>query len=529
MRDVVADPDTRPPAVAKPTAPFTPRWFSVTGPKRATTTSRPKGPKFGPELIGANGEPLRDAQGRAVRGFLGWDQQGKTRVCWDLRIHCDGHRWFDRYYAAGQAAVAKDQLQAGYAKGLLFDPATKRFMDPASQPVSRAVVEPSVFSESLAWWRTHWTTIEPKSRKETLRYISLPILDFVLNGADAPLGLDDYLSWQMLPPKPADAPIPEEHRDAAAWLKQASLPVKAVDAAMWSPHRSLEDQQPDGPTARPVQPHSPPSRRPSGLGMGLRWQRAARPLADPQDPDTVVGRWAARFHDPAGRPHNRPCSQSGTRASQRVRSGSFGPLAEVYVLLLGIAGGRPGESLGVEVADLDLTSDQYEVRFRRTNRRGIDPLFLDADDDADWGPLKGREIEDTRTVPIPARDGNRIQEVLLTTGVTDALFAGWDRDNFCRDVWEMARREFAAKYAHRGESGTVNRKEAEALCTALGRLRLHNLRHAACSMWLNTPGVEVKVACEWSGHKRLSVFLDIYQGLMPGAKSSAAAKLNSTW
>jgi hypothetical protein len=48
-------------------------------------------------------------------------------------------------------------------------------------------------------------------------------------------------------------------------------------------------------------------------------------------------------------------------------------------------------------------------------------------------------------------------------------------------------------------------------------------------MWLNTPGIEVKMACDWSGHKRLSVFLDIYQGLMPGAKSSASAKLNATW
>jgi hypothetical protein len=36
-------------------------------------------------------------------------------------------------------------------------------------------------------------------------------------------------------------------------------------------------------------------------------------------------------------------------------------------------------------------------------------------------------------------------------------------------------------------------------------------------------------ACEWSGHKRLSVFLDIYLGLMPGAKTSAAARLNTAW
>jgi hypothetical protein len=75
----------------------------------------------------------------------------------------------------------------------------------------------------------------------------------------------------------------------------------------------------------------------------------------------------------------------------------------------------------------------------------------------------------------------------------------------------------------------VRHKDADDLRSALLRLRLQDLRHAACSMWLNTPGIEVKVACEWSGHKRLSVFLDIYQGLMPGAKTSAAAKLNAAW
>jgi hypothetical protein len=75
----------------------------------------------------------------------------------------------------------------------------------------------------------------------------------------------------------------------------------------------------------------------------------------------------------------------------------------------------------------------------------------------------------------------------------------------------------------------VKRKDADDLQLALIRLRLQDLPHAACSMWLNTPDIEVKVACEWSAHRRLSVFLDIYQGLMPGAKTSASAKLNATW
>jgi hypothetical protein len=89
--------------------------------------------------------------------------------------------------------------------------------------------------------------------------------------------------------------------------------------------------------------------------------------------------------------------------------------------------------------------------------------------------------------------------------------------------------ELAARHGHRANARTVKRKDADDLRSALLRLRLEDLCHAACSMWLNTPGIEVKVACEWSGRKRLGVFLDIYQGLTPGAKTSAAAKLKAAW
>ena len=89
--------------------------------------------------------------------------------------------------------------------------------------------------------------------------------------------------------------------------------------------------------------------------------------------------------------------------------------------------------------------------------------------------------------------------------------------------------EMAARHAHRNRASKAHERETEALVSALQRLRLHDLRHAACSMWLNTPGVEVRVACEWSGHKRLSVFLDIYQGIMPGSHTSAEGKLDAAW
>ncbi len=526
---MVKSPGT-PPSGVRPTAPFKPVSFTVTGPRRTSTSSRPKGPKFGSEVIGADGEVVRDNQGRAVREFLGWEHEGKTRICWDLKIQSDGHRWFARYYASGQATAARDLLLAGFAKGLLFDPGSKRFLEPDQEPIPEVPLEPTVFSESLAWWLTHWTTIEPKSRKETLRYICRPITDFVRQGTKSPAGLSDYLLWQMLPPKGHDVPVASEHADAAFWLRQFSLPIREVDAAIWQNY--VDRWKINTRSGRPLA-QSSLTRHLADVRQLWAWVCATNEITDPWPLLKTHIRSSA-----GGRKGSmiRPVDRTVVLAPSHVRElaevcgeGSFGPLPEVYVLLLGIAGGRPGESTGVEAEDLELTSEECNVKFRRTSRRGIDPSYLDPDDDAIWGPLKGREIEDCRTVPIPLKDAARIRSLLAGAQVKGPLFDGWDRDKFCRDVWDHAKAELGERYAHRAETGGVDRRDADALRTALGRLRLHDLRHAACSMWLNTPGIEVKMACEWSGHKRLSVFLDIYQGLMPGAKSSASAKLNATW
>jgi hypothetical protein len=215
---------------SRPATPFTPRRFGVSGPTRSNSVTRPKGPIYGAERVGPDGQPVRDPKGRPICEVVGWKQPGKSRLCWDLRIDCDGHRWFDRHYAAGRAQAVKEELEAGFRQGLAFDPVAKRFVTPAA---ATGTARPTVFSEALAWWRAHWATIEPKSRKETLRYICRPITELVLPQPDPPTGVDEYLMWQMLPPKPPDAPAPPEFREAASWLAGASLPIEDVEAAVW--------------------------------------------------------------------------------------------------------------------------------------------------------------------------------------------------------------------------------------------------------------------------------------------------------
>ncbi len=514
---------------ARPTAPFRPARCTVVGPTRRTTTTRPRGPIYGAEKLGPDGTPLRDGHGRPLREVVGWEQPGKSRVCWDVEVRCDGHRWQDRHYAAGRAQVAKEELEAGFRQGLKFDPATTRFVADAPS----ATAAPTVYSEALSWWRAHWSTIEPKSRKETLRYIARPIRELVRHdGTPAPAGIEDYLSWQLLPPKGLDVPVPPEHARAAAWLGEHSLAVQSVDAAAWQAY--VERWRVNSRTGRPLAQASL-QRHLADVKQMWAWVSAVHHLPNPWQTVETASRSSV-----GGRRGStvRPVDRTVVLAPAHVRElallcgqGDFGALAEVYVLLLGIAGGRPGESAGVEIPDLDLSGDGVgEVRFSRTTRRSINPSFLDADDDFAWGPLKGREINDVRRAPLPSPDARRIRELIASAGRTGPLFPDWDWGKFSRDVWVPAKTEMAARHERTASStSAAARHEADALVSALGRLRLHDLRHAACSMWLNTPGVEVRVACEWSGHKRLSVFLDIYQGVMPGSETSAKQKLDAAW
>ena len=513
----------------KPTLPFRPRAFIVAGPTRLTTQTRPRGPIYGKPKVGPNGEAVLDGRGRVVREIVGWKQEGKSRVCWDLRIEADGHRWYDRHYAAGQAQAARDRLEAGFRAGWRFDPDSKRFLPPDES----AGTEPTVFSEAVSWWRAHWSTIEPRSRRETLRYISRPIAELVRpDTGDPPAGIGAYLQWQLLPPKTPDAAVPAEHLEAAEWMRAASAPIRDVDAVVWQAY--VDRWRINSRTGKLVA-QSSLTRHLADVRQFWAWVCAVHQLPNGwQTVKTGARSSAGGRRGTTVKPVDRTIVLSPNHVRELARvcgEGPFGPLAEVYVLLLGIAGGRPAESAGVHIADLDVGSgSSNEVRFKRTSRRGIDQRFLDTDDDPEWGPLKGREIEDERSVPLPSRDAQRIYELLQAAGVaTGLLFDGWDWDKFDRDVWSSAKMAMAAIHADHRPETKGGQREAEALCVALARLRLHDLRHAACSMWLNTPGLEVRVACEWSGHKRLSVFLDIYQGLMPGSLASGKEKLDATW
>jgi len=78
--------------------------------------------------------------------------------------------------------------------------------------------------------------------------------------------------------------------------------------------------------------------------------------------------------------------------------GTWSPGVAAYMLLMGICGLRPSEAAGVRIEDLALPqSGPGWVRVRRSQRE-VGEQWLDPDEDPVWGPLKDRDLTESRRV-----------------------------------------------------------------------------------------------------------------------------------
>jgi integrase len=216
-------------------------------------------------------------------------------------------------------------------------------------------------------------------------------------------------------------------------------------------------------------------------------------------------------------------AQVWSLADACVEHGSWGPVVRGFVLVMGFCGLRPNEAAGLLIGDLELDAGWLTVR--RSHRR-VPARFLDAEEDPDWGPLKGRELTDERRVPVPSEVAAALRRHLddhrANAGPSDLVFERNGRpfnlSSFHVDVWSPGRATLFPLVDGLDVDSPLQPK--------LARLRRHDLRHSACSMWLRA-GVDVTVCQKWSGHKRLSVFLDVYQGVMPGRETDGVRSLEA--
>lgn len=476
----------------------------------------------------------------------------RERPCWTVFWSVDGQRFNERFDRAADAEALVSDLQRGAVAQLFFDPRSRRFVDdvptaPLPTPGTAANSEPSSLSPAgsaptagisiAAWtqryWDWKWPTLEPKGRRELSRYLNRVRGHFVSGvepGSEEAGTVAAYLrrcSLTVAPVEPTDVervggdllrkhsdPLAEvgrtelegfvahysvHHRDPNRMVSAATTKRMVADLKQCWARAVQEDVLDTNPWDRVELPRG-------GRGAGGRSAKAGVAPADAElvlSPDQIL-----------------------VLADRATVEGTWGEVVRCFVLVMGFCGLRPSEATGLVVGDIDLPPTGAGWLTVRRSQRQIPARFLDTNDDPDWGPLKGRHLSDTRRVPIPASIvpalADHLARFCAGARPTDLVFQRnakpFDLSNFGDDVWDPTRRSLFPMRPDLSPDSPLQPR--------LSRLRRHDLRHSACSMWLRAR-VDVSVCQRWSGHKRLSVFLDIYQGLIPGREEEGIRLVNN--
>lgn len=439
---------------------------------------------------------------------------GKAVKCWDVRGRVDGHAFSRRFTqpetAAAAQAWARDLVRA-FEAGQWWDPQARTFVDPPSTTATPVTVAQWV----VRYWAMMVTEWEPKTRIANHRTLGRAMRHLLRDGAPKPTAaetaeVDTWLlgDWSTL--------------DTPNYIEDWSAPLADVT------HEHLEDllaayrQKQTG--SGSISPAT--EARTVAVLKGCWTQAVARGLVER---DVWPAVQVMRKTRKAGRVVKATAGVQAVDKDVVLSPAQVWELAEAcatvsdragvyraYVATMGLCGLRPGEAAGLQLGDVELPDTDGAVGWltvRRTLRPVADRWLLDGED-CDHGPLKGRGSDEERRVPVPTalvpvlrahiaqyRDSATLDSpVFISVGGSPI-----DPSRFKRDVWVKA---------------------VPTLWTSgpLARLRRHDLRHAACSMWLQA-GVALKLACQWSGHATLSVFLDVYQGLMPSDEEVGLARL----
>lgn len=457
---------------------------------------------------------------------------------WDVRGKADGVQFSKRFERAGLAQVWKEQLDRGFANGLPFDLHSRRFVTSETPAEPRPELPATVFAitEAFYWANPDW---EPKTKilaasafNRARRWLLEP--GATLAGADLE-AVTDYLDNASFLPTHAQPTLTDRQRRGRAWLEANSAVADQVTTSDLEQFLARFELNQRDPTKR-VSPATL-VRFTQPLRACWAWAATRDDIAVTRDPWPAV-RLRRKAKSKTARstvPGSRltvdtdlvlSIPQAIDLADACVRLGSWGGIVECYVLVMAMCGLRPSEAVGLAWEDLELPYNGGTgwLTVRRSRRR-VAARWLDPEEDPEWGPLKDRDLAESRRVPV-----NRVLVAKLIghrerwgQDPSGLVFHRnghpFDLSVFDRDVWRPAR---SAMFPPRPDLPAADPRQPK-----LSRLRRHDLRHAACSWWLRS-GVDATVCQRWSGHKTLSVFLDVYQGVAPGREDEGVALLERT-
>ncbi len=451
--------------------------------------------------------------------------------CWDVKGKADGVQWLKRFRKAALAQAWKERLDRDFTKGLPFDLRAKQFVAPEEPEALRQL---TVFNLTGLYFRQHpeW---EPATKKAAARSFNRARRWLLVPGAE-PEGRDseavaDYLDSASFLPDRLAVNITDRQRAGRAWLETQSAPANSLTSAQVEEfvarfERSERDQR------KRVSPATM-TRFLQPLKGCWTWAVSRDDLPVDRSPWVVVrprrkvkGRTTV-LTGRAGLTVDTEMvlsvPQSLELATACATEGAWGGIVECFVLVMALCGLSWGEATGLLWNDVELPADDDPgwLVVRRTYRPTSD-RWLDPDEDPEWGPLKDREVTESRRVPVPPLLVTKLRRHLEQFGegpqglVFHRSGRPFDHDMFGRHVWDPAR---STVFPRREDLPPDDPRQPR-----LSRLQRHDLRHAACSWWLRE-GVDAVVCQRWSGHRTLSVFLDIYKGVAPGREDDGVERL----
>lgn len=451
--------------------------------------------------------------------------------CWDVKGKADGVQWLKRFRRAGLAQTWKERVDRDFARGLPFDLAVKQFVAVEAPEAPRL---PTVFELTEVYFRQHpeW---EPATKAAAARSFNRARRWLLVPGAE-PEGRDaeavaDFLtSASFLPDHLADR-MTDCQRAGRAWLEAHSAPADSLTSTQVEEFVSrFETSERD--EGKRVSPATM-TRFLQPLKGCWTWAVSRDDLPVDRSPWVVV-RPRRKVKGKSTMVTGRAglavdadivlsVAQSLKLAEACATEGAWGGIVECCVLIMALCGLRWGEVTGVLWDDVELPADDEPgwlvVRrtYRPTSERWLEPY-----EDPEWGPLKDRDVTESRRVPVPPLLVTKLRRhrELYGEGPGGLVFhrggRPFDHDMFGRSVWAPARSKV---FPGREDLPTNDPRQPK-----LSRLRRHDLRHAACSWWLRE-GVDAVVCQRWSGHRTLSVFLDVYQGVAPGREDDGVERL----
>lgn len=459
-----------------------------------------------PATIRVWGIYQRQRSASALNARTGKRERRKV-VCYDVRYRIDDRQF---RYSLDQKGWAEDfahQLQADFARGLLFDPHARCFVEP--QAPEEAAASPPLFLHAREFVLRQWHRWAPGTRPDAQREIALACL--YLLREDAPtldraqrLAADDYLRRRCLVvPQPTD--LTPDDRSWQGWFEGWSLPL--ADITDEHLRRFLDTVRSTALDGSPRQLGKSSINR-TRMYVRRLFAHAYRRRLIEWDPWEAIEAEPVRDHGTAD-----PDLVMDPQQVIEIAAacGAKKPRYQAFVLVQGLCGLRPGEAIDLRRRDVHLDVDEPVLVFRASHSAVAERFFTG--DETRQRPLKGRGPRATRTVPIPRMLVPILRRHLDEHVDTrpDALVftnSGGGRislSNFGRDIWGPVREELF-------EEGDP-----------LRRVRRHDLRHSAITGWLNA-GVPLKTAQSWSGHKTPSVLLNTYLGVIRGDEALARTR-----